>query len=165
MSEKADILNIEDVKNLVDTFYGKVRSDLLLAPIFNERIRDNWPVHLEKMYRFWQTVLLNEHTYPGSPFPPHASLPIDHGHFQAWLGLFRETVDELFTGEKAKEPNGGQIKWQRCLNPEYNISRNRDLKAYFKTDQPGGQRFPLQMLFQTGIPYCIYDPAAFLPTL
>ena len=123
MSEKADILNIEDVKNLVDTFYGKVRSDLLLAPIFNERIRDNWPVHLEKMYRFWQTVLLNEHTYPGSPFPPHASLPIDHRHFQAWLGLFRETVDELFSGEKAKE-----AKWRADKMAEMFESRIQ----YFK---------------------------------
>ena len=123
MSEKADILNIEDVKNLVDTFYGKVRSDLLLAPIFNERIRDNWPVHLEKMYRFWQTVLLNEHTYLGSPFPPHASLPIDHRHFQAWLGLFRATVDELFSGEKAKE-----AKWRADKMAEMFESRIQ----YFK---------------------------------
>ncbi len=74
-----------------------------LAPVFNERIQDNWRQHLEKMYRFWQTVLLEEHTYFGSPFPPHANLPVDHAHFQQWLALFTKTLDELFEGEKAKE--------------------------------------------------------------
>ena len=57
-----DILDLEDVKQLVDTFYAKVREDNMLAPVFNERIQDRWPEHLEKMYRFWQTVLLDEHT-------------------------------------------------------------------------------------------------------
>jgi len=103
MEEKKELLNLEDIKTLVDSFYGKVRSDELLAPIFNERIRDNWPVHLEKMYRFWQTVLLGEHTYMGTPFPPHANLPVDKSHFEQWLTLFKETLDEQFSGEKAKE--------------------------------------------------------------
>lgn len=60
-----------------------------------------------KMYRFWQTVLLDEHTYYGAPFPPHATLKVDAVHFQRWLVLFRETVDELFIGQKAEE-----AKWR-----------------------------------------------------
>lgn len=102
-----DILNIEDVKMLVNTFYTKVREDKTLAPVFNERIRDRWPEHLEKMYRFWQTVLLGEHTYFGAPFPPHANLPVQHFHFEKWVELFHQTVDELFVGEKAEE-----AKWR-----------------------------------------------------
>lgn len=70
--DQHDILSLEDVKLLVNTFYGKVREDETLAQIFNERIKDRWPEHLEKMYRFWQTVLLEEQTYFGAPFPPHA---------------------------------------------------------------------------------------------
>lgn len=66
---RQDILTIEDVKLLVDRFYEKIRVDELLGPIFNERIQNRWPEHLEKMYRFWQTVLLGEHTYFSSPFP------------------------------------------------------------------------------------------------
>lgn len=100
---KKELIDIDDIKSLVDTFYQKVRSDALLSPVFNERIGDQWDFHLEKMYRFWQTVLLGEHTYLGSPFPPHATLPITHAHFQQWLNLFKATVDELFTGEKAEE--------------------------------------------------------------
>ena len=65
---KKDISNIQDIKLLVDVFYGKVREDGKLKDIFNNKIQDRWPEHLEKMYRFWQTVLLEEHTYYGSPF-------------------------------------------------------------------------------------------------
>lgn len=107
MSDNKEILTIDDIKLLVDDFYGKVREDELLAPIFNERIKDQWPVHLNKMYTFWQTVLLGEHTYFGSPFPPHANMPIDGQHFQRWLELFNATLDEHFTGEKADE-----AKWR-----------------------------------------------------
>lgn len=101
--EKKDILTLEDIRLLVDTFYGKVREDELIGSIFNERIQDRWPQHLAKMYTFWQTVLLGEHTYFGSPFPPHAQLPVEKIHFERWLNLFLQTLDELFTGEIAKE--------------------------------------------------------------
>jgi hemoglobin len=131
MSASRDILNLDDIKNLVDTFYGKVRSDQLLAPIFNERIRDQWPVHLEKMYRFWQTVLLNEHTYLGSPFPPHASLPIDHSHFQQWLRLFKETVNELFKGEKAKEAGWRADKMAEMFESRISYFKEQGFKNIF----------------------------------
>ncbi len=103
MSKKHDIKNIDDVRLLVNTFYDKVRENENLSPIFNERIQENWPHHLEKMYSFWQTVLLEEHTYFGSPFPPHANLPVDNTHFEQWLNLFTQTLNELFEGEKATE--------------------------------------------------------------
>jgi hemoglobin len=107
MEKKSDILTIEDIRKLVDAFYDKVRKDELLGPVFNERIGNNWPVHLEKMYSFWRTVLLNENTYQGSPFPPHAQLPIDQSHFTRWMELFTSTVHSLFEGEKANE-----AKWR-----------------------------------------------------
>src|SRR3954463_4045406 len=80
-----DVVDLDDVKLLVNTFYGKVRTDETLSNIFNERIGDRWPEHLEKMYRFWQTVLLEEHTYFGTPFPPHANLPVHQFHFEKWV--------------------------------------------------------------------------------
>ena len=101
--KKDDILTLDDIKLLVNTFYDKVREDTLIGPIFNERIQNRWPEHLAKMYTFWQTVLLGDHTYYGSPFPPHAQLPVEGQHFQRWLFLFSQTLSELFTGEKAKE--------------------------------------------------------------
>lgn len=107
MENKQDILNLDDIKLMVDGFYGKVREDDMLADIFNQRIADRWPEHLEKMYRFWQTVLLDEHTYYGSPFVPHADLPVHAPHFQRWITLFFKTVDDLFVGQKAE-----RAKWQ-----------------------------------------------------
>jgi len=107
MKKIKDIETLDDVKLLVDSFYGKVREDDLLKDIFDNIIRDKWPEHLEKMYRFWQTVLLGEHTYSGKPFIPHLKMPVDRLHFNRWLELFFETVDELFTGSKAE-----LAKWQ-----------------------------------------------------
>ncbi|MFD2907906.1 group III truncated hemoglobin [Flavobacterium ardleyense] len=104
---KEDIKNLADVKLLVDSFYGKIREDEALKDIFNNKIGDRWPEHLQKMYNFWQTVLLEEHTYYGSPFMPHAKLPVNLEHFERWLALFYTTVDDLFEGEKAE-----QAKWQ-----------------------------------------------------
>ncbi|WP_159637756.1 group III truncated hemoglobin [Sphingobacterium composti Ten et al. 2007 non Yoo et al. 2007] len=98
-----DIQDIEDIKLLVNTFYSKIREDDMLGIIFNQNIQDRWPIHLEKMYRFWQTILLDEYTYDGRPFPPHAHLPICKIHFDQWLSLFEQTVQSLFQGEKANE--------------------------------------------------------------
>ena len=107
MTTLHDISSIDDIKKMVDSFYGKVRQDDLLAPIFDGVIGDKWPIHLEKMYRFWQTILLSDHTYYGSPFPPHAKLPINKNHFERWLQLFYATIDTYFEGEKADE-----AKWR-----------------------------------------------------
>ncbi len=107
MTPLKDIADIEDIRRLVNTFYGKIREDNLLKDIFNTRIQDKWDEHLEKMYRFWQTVLLEEHTYNGSPFLPHARLPVEKEHFDQWLLLFGQAMDELFTGPKAE-----RAKWQ-----------------------------------------------------
>jgi hemoglobin len=123
MEDRPPILTIDDVKLLVDTFYERIQADALLGPVFNEVIQDNWSVHLEKMYRFWQTVLLGEHTYFGTPFPPHAKLPVGHEHFAAWMALFTKTVDELFAGEKADEAKWRAGKMAEMF--EYKI-------AYFK---------------------------------
>ncbi len=102
-----DITDLDDIKTLVNTFYQKVRENELLSPIFTGVIQDRWHEHLEKMYRFWQTVLLQDHTYFGSPFSPHAKLPVEQKHFDTWLQLWHDTVDSFFSGEKADE-----AKWR-----------------------------------------------------
>jgi hemoglobin len=96
---RKDITNIEDIQLLVNTFYTKVQKDDLIGAIFNKKIGDRWPEHLEKMYRFWQTILLEEHTYSGSPFPPHKQLPVEKQHFNRWMEIFSHTVDGLFVGK------------------------------------------------------------------
>lgn len=101
-----DITTISDIRLLMDSFYIKVKKDSTIGPVFNERIGD-WENHLQKMYRFWQTMLLGEHTYHNSPFPVHAQMPIDTSHFNRWTFLWCETVDQYFEGAAADE-----AKWR-----------------------------------------------------
>ncbi len=107
MSIKKDIESINEIVILVNEFYDKVEKDDLLGPVFERVINGKWEPHLEKMYRFWETILLDNHSYFGSPFPPHTKLDIEAKHFDRWLLLFKKTIDENFEGEKAKE-----AKWR-----------------------------------------------------
>ncbi len=103
METKHDITTIEDIQLMVDTFYETIQQDNLIGPIFNEKIQNRWPEHLERMYRFWQTILLEVHTYSGSPFPPHKQLPVSKDHFNRWITLFNTTIDANFHGPTAEE--------------------------------------------------------------
>lgn len=103
MNTRRDIATEEDIKLLVDTFYTKVNADVLLSPVFNEFAKIDWPKHLPIMYNFWNMVLLGKNGYTGQPFPKHLILPISGEHFNRWLQLFEQTIDELFIGEKAEE--------------------------------------------------------------
>lgn len=103
MTKAKDIRAQSDIRLLVDTFYDKVRHNPQIGPIFDKAIGDRWAEHLPKMYRFWETVLLEDQTYFGSPFPPHLRLELQASHFETWLGLWKETVSLHFTGDKADE--------------------------------------------------------------
>lgn len=127
--QKSDILQLDHVKLLVDAFYGKVREDDLLAAIFNDRIENRWPQHLAKMYTFWQTVLLSEQTYFSSPFPPHATMPIEKKHFDRWLKLFNETIDDLFAGQVADEARWRANKMAEMFQIKIKMAKERGTKS------------------------------------
>lgn len=91
----------EQIAELVDTFYGRVRADLLIGPIFDAAIGDGWDLHLAKMKAFWSSVMLGSRTYKGSPMITHLGLPkLSREHFERWLALWRETAAEV-CGEPA----------------------------------------------------------------
>lgn len=121
-----DITTLDDIKLLVDTFYNKVQLDDLIGPIFNEKMVGRWPEHLEKMYRFWQTILLEEHTYSGSPFPPHKQLPINQIHFDRWMEIFTSTVDNLFEGKIAEESKVRAANMAYMFNYKIEYFRNAE---------------------------------------
>lgn len=100
---KKDIESRSDIELLVNEFYKQVQTDDLIGNIFNEIIKDQWPKHLSKMYSFWETVLLGNHTYSGAPFMPHAKLPLEQKHFDRWLLLFSNTIDKHFEGPIADD--------------------------------------------------------------
>lgn len=126
-SVKKEIRKIEDIQLLVDTFYATVRKDDLIGPLFEEIIQDKWGQHLEKMYRFWQTVLLDEHTYYGAPFPPHAQMPIDRAHFDRWISIFHSTIDSLFEGENAEKAKGQGERMASIFQSKIAYIRNNQL--------------------------------------
>ena len=82
------------IERLVRGFYAKVRSDPMLAPVFEARISD-WEPHLQQMCAFWSSVALMTGRYHGTPMAKHLPLPVDAGHFDRWLGLFEKTAREV----------------------------------------------------------------------
>lgn len=91
----------EMIHALVHAFYGKVRRDPALGPIFNAAI-DDWDHHLDKLCDFWSSVTLMTGRFKGAPMAAHARLPdIRPTHFARWLHIFRETAAETCPPEAA----------------------------------------------------------------
>ena len=111
---KTDIKNRNDIEKLINTFYGKIKTDAKIGYFFTDVAKVNWEEHLPKMYDFWENIIFSKGNYTGNPMTKHKELhqksEMKQAHFQHWNALFNETVDELFTGEKAEE-----IK-QRAMN-------------------------------------------------
>ena len=82
------------IERLVRGFYARVRSDAVLAPIFEARIAD-WEPHLKQMCAFWSSVALMSGRYHGTPMAKHMRLSVDADHFNRWLELFEETAREI----------------------------------------------------------------------
>ncbi len=89
------------IHTLVHTFYGRVRSDPLLGPIFEGAVED-WDGHLGKLCSFWSSVTLMTGRYHGTPMRAHALLPgIAAHHFEHWLDIFRATARDICPPEAA----------------------------------------------------------------
>lgn len=105
--KESDIKNKEDVKLLVDSFYEKVLKDEVIGYLFTEVARLNVAEHMPVMYSFWSSILLGENSYKGNPMDKHFALnekeKLKKEHFERWLKLWHETINELFTGDVANE--------------------------------------------------------------
>jgi len=103
---KKDIENREDIRLLINYFYQKVTADPLIGFIFTDVAKVNWEKHLPVMYDFWENSLFYTGGYTGNPLQLHQRLnrvcPLRPAHFERWLELFNETVDELHAGEKSE---------------------------------------------------------------
>lgn len=122
----APLCTREEIKQLIDDFYGQIRVHEVLGPIFNHHITD-WPTHLDKMGAFWSSVLLKTGDYSGSPMMKHAALPeLSAELFDQWLTLFEKVC--------AQQPNKalGEMAWKfsqriaRSLWMGYQIQQKPD---------------------------------------
>lgn len=103
-------VDVDYVSRLVDTFYGRIRDDALLGPIFAERITD-WPLHLGRMKAFWRSVLHNSGEFSGNPMRKHIVIPgLEERHFAHWLDLFYATLRDLEPSAEATTTVGGRAR-------------------------------------------------------
>jgi hemoglobin len=116
---------------LVHTFYGRVREDAELAPVFDAAI-DDWPHHLGKMVDFWSSVMLTTGRYKGNPMMMHLKhkARITPDLFGRWLALWKRTSDELMPPEAAAAL---QAKADR-------IAESLQLALFFRIDQAAPKR-------------------------
>ncbi|MBV1859853.1 MAG: group III truncated hemoglobin [Nannocystaceae bacterium] len=88
----------EAIADVIDTFYGRVRHDPMLGPIFARHV-ENWAPHLLRMNAFWRSVLLRtgefQRSERGSPPVLHAAVGgLGADHFARWLTLFSAVLEE-----------------------------------------------------------------------
>lgn len=104
---KPDISNREDIVNLIDLFYTKVKKDEVIGYFFTDVIPFSWETHIPVMIKFWETVLLGAKTYQGNPMVKHLNInkiePLLQKHFTRWRLLWEETIAEHFEGPVATE--------------------------------------------------------------
>lgn len=102
----ADIQTRHDIDHLITTFYQKVTTDDLIGHFFTQVVQLDWAHHIPKIGDFWETTLFHEARYKGNPMTPHVAMheksPMTQTHFDRWVDVFCQTVDELFEGEKAE---------------------------------------------------------------
>lgn len=105
-AEYRDITTRVDCERLVRAFYGRALTDPVIGFIFTDVAELDLEAHVPRIASFWETLLLGAQSYDGGAFHPHAALhakvELKAGHFQRWLGLWYETVDELFAGPTAE---------------------------------------------------------------
>lgn len=84
----------DDLKRLVESFYGRAAADPLLGPVFARAIPD-WEGHYQIVQNFWSRTLLGTARYSGMPFAAHIPLQLKPEHFTRWVALFKETAVEV----------------------------------------------------------------------
>jgi hemoglobin len=127
---KRDIETTGDIKMLVDAFYKKVIPDAEIGYYFTTVIKLDWNIHIPVMYSFWETVLLGKLSYKGNPVKQHIELDKKEkllpAHFERWLYLWAQTIDEYFEGLKAAEAKQKAETMARLMLLKIDDSKNRN---------------------------------------
>jgi hemoglobin len=128
---KKDISTRQDIELLVNEFYNKVNQSAVLGYIFNDIAKVHWETHLPKMYSFWASVLLGEHSFTGNPMQIHVGLgritSMTEIEFSEWISLFDATINEHFEGEIAHHAKIRAMNIARLMLA--NIQRDQEQQA------------------------------------
>jgi len=102
---KKDINSRDDLFLLVKVFYEKLLNDKSISYLFTDIAKIDLDHHLPVLVDFWDSILFQSDTYRKNAMQPHLIIhqksPIQKHHFETWLRYFKNTVDELFEGDKA----------------------------------------------------------------
>jgi hemoglobin len=100
--ERTPIIDEAALPALMDRFYGRVREDAELGPVFNSIVED-WPDHLERLVAFWSSVMLTTGRYKGNPMMKHLihADRITPDLFRRWLAIWERTTAEMLPPEGA----------------------------------------------------------------
>lgn len=104
---KRDLKDRQDIYKVVDDFYKKLFQDRELKHFFEKfNNEDSLKKHLNVLVDFWDNVLFYTGTYNKNAMLPHIELnktkPFQNQHFERWLHLFHQSIDDNFTGEIAE---------------------------------------------------------------
>jgi len=95
----------DSIRRLLDLFYGRVRYDAQLGPVFAKAVGTtdaDWEPHLVRLTDFWSSVMLRSGRYHGDPFSAHLRLPdLEPAMFDRWLALFGESCAEVLEPDVA----------------------------------------------------------------
>ncbi len=85
----------DEIDRLVRRFYGRVRQDGLLGPVFEAHVHD-WEEHMQHLVDFWSALLRGTRRFRGAPMQKHMVIDeLREELFERWLVLFRQTTAEL----------------------------------------------------------------------
>jgi hemoglobin len=105
MAVNKDIESRENLLLLMQEFYKKLLADESISYFFTDVAKINLEHHLPVLVDFWDSILFQSGTYQKNAMQLHMALhhksPLTKHHFETWLRYFKETVDELFTGDNA----------------------------------------------------------------
>lgn len=101
---KRTYLDRQAITELVQTFYGDVRADETVGPIFEAELRDRWDIHLPRMVEFWCTLMIGARSFSGNVYGKHMALDgVAPEHFRAWLRLWFARTNAMFTQDPAEQ--------------------------------------------------------------
>lgn len=99
LNDKRELNKREEIAFLVHSFYERILNDEMLAPFFKTL---DFEMHLPKMIDFWCFVLLGETGYSTNVVEKHIHMPLNAEHFERWLEIFNNTLDDYFEGENVE---------------------------------------------------------------
>ena len=101
-----DIETRADCERLVREFYARAFADPIIGFLFTDVAKLDLEAHVPRITAFWETILLGARSYGGGAFAPHAALNAKvrllRGHFDRWVTIWCETVDDHFAGKRAE---------------------------------------------------------------